>query len=68
MSDERDAADEFGADLAGLNIMATIENPDDLTDYRRSVEYGRDGRPLHGEEFDDSWFDANEPTAGGSGD
>lgn len=43
-----DAAAEGVADeLAGIDVVATLANLDGRTDYRRSVPYGRDGRPLH---------------------
>ncbi|WP_072689376.1 hypothetical protein [Rhodococcus marinonascens] len=39
--------DYFTDELAGLDVEATLANPRNLSHYRRSIEYGRDGRPLH---------------------
>ncbi|MBM4640470.1 hypothetical protein GS448_15835 [Rhodococcus hoagii] len=54
----------FANELDGLDVAATFANPDARDEYRRSVPYGRDGRPVHDvDQFaaaagGDGWFTA----------
>ncbi|MEE2058271.1 hypothetical protein [Rhodococcus artemisiae] len=61
-----DSVTAFADELAGLDVAATLADPDDRDEYRRSVPYGRDGRPardldrLATPPGSDAWFDPDQ--------